>query len=58
LRAFLQDNAHYRIEFFNSFIETFYRDLIGQRMPLCLRYAEQSMIPTSAQSIWLTKQAR
>lgn len=55
LRAFLQDNDHYGIEFFNSFIEMFYRDLIAQRMPLCLRHAEESMIPTSAQSIWLRK---
>lgn len=57
LRAFLQDNRHYRIEFFNSFMETFYRDQIARDMPLCLRHAEQSMIPTSAQSLWLTKQA-
>ena len=55
LRAFLQDNASYRIEFFNSFVEGFHRDLIGGRMPLCLRHAAQSMIPTSAQSIWLKK---
>jgi hypothetical protein len=55
LRAFLQNNDRYRIEFFNSFMATFYRDLIARQMPLCLHHAAESMIPTSAQSIWLRK---
>jgi len=57
LRAFLQENSRYSIELFNSFVEVFHRDRIARQMPLCLRYAEQSMIPTSAQSIWLRKQS-
>jgi hypothetical protein len=58
LRGFLQENSRYRIELFNSFLEVFHRDRITRQMPMCLRHAQQSMIPTSAQSIWLKKLAR
>jgi predicted O-methyltransferase YrrM len=55
LRAFLQYNERFTIEVFNSFLETFHRDTIAREMPLCTRYSTQSMVPTSAQSIWLKK---
>lgn len=55
LRAFLQYNDAFAIQIFNSFLERFHRDLIARDMPLCLRYSQQSIIPTSAQSIWLKK---
>jgi hypothetical protein len=57
LRAFLQENTRYSIELFNAFLEIFHRDRLALDMPLCLRHAEQSMISTSAQSIWLKKQS-
>jgi hypothetical protein len=55
LRAFLQYNDAFAIQLFNSFLERFHRDVIARDMPLCLQYSEQSMMPTSAQSIWLKK---
>ncbi len=55
LRAFLQHNDRFRIDLFNSFLDHFHRDTVARQMPLCLRHAAQSMIPTSAQSIWLQK---
>jgi predicted O-methyltransferase YrrM len=55
LRAFLQYNDAFEIQLSNSFIEHFHRDLVSRDMPLCLNYAKESMIPTSAQSIWLKK---
>jgi hypothetical protein len=55
LRAFLQNNSRYSIQLFNSFVEIFYRDRVERDMPLCLRYSRQSIIPTSAQSVWLKK---
>jgi hypothetical protein len=55
LRAFLQHNACFRIQLFNSFLERFHRDTVAREMPSCLRYSTHSMIPTSAQSIWLKK---
>lgn len=55
LRAFLQYNTAFVIELFNSFLEIFHKDTVARRMPLCVQYAKQSMMPTSAQSIWLRK---
>jgi hypothetical protein len=55
LRAFLQHNTRFEIQFFNSFMERFHRDKIARAMPLCLKYSRQSMVQTSAQSIWLKK---
>jgi hypothetical protein len=55
LRAFLQYNQTFTIEIFNSFLEAFHKDLVAREMPLCTRYSTQSMVPTSAQSIWLKK---
>jgi len=55
LHAFLQYNDAFAIELSNSFVEHFHRDLVSRGMPLCLNYAKESMIPTSAQSIWLKK---
>lgn len=55
LHAFLQYNDAFSIELYNSYIEQFHRDMVNRHMPLCLNYAKESMIPTSAQSIWLKK---
>jgi hypothetical protein len=55
LRAFLQNNDGFEIQLFNSFIERFHRQRIAANMPLCLRFSRQSMVPSSAQSIWLRK---
>ena len=55
LRAFLQYNPAFRVLLFNSFLERFHRDRIATLMPLCLHYSSASMVPTSAQSIWLRK---
>jgi hypothetical protein len=55
LRAFLQYNDRFRIQIFNSFLETFHRERIAREMPLCARFSRHSMVPTSAQSIWLLK---
>lgn len=55
VRAFLQYNDSFSIQLFNHFLECFHRDLIQQHMPLCLEFSGHSMIPTSAQSIWLKK---
>jgi hypothetical protein len=37
LRAFLQFNTSFRIEFMNTFLEHFHEARFAQRMPLCLR---------------------
>jgi len=55
LHAFLQYNEAFSVQLFNSFLEHFHRDLVAREMPLCLDHSQQSMIPTSAQSIWLKK---
>lgn len=55
LRSFLQYNTRFEIQFFNSFLERFHKDTIARAMPLCLHYSAQSMMPTSAQSLWLRK---
>jgi predicted O-methyltransferase YrrM len=55
LRAFLQHNDRFKIELFNSFLERFHADTLTRLMPLTNRYASSSMIPTSAQSLWLRK---
>lgn len=55
LRAFLQHNDRFQIRLFNSFLEHFHRDVVARQMPLCLRHSRQSMVPTSAQSLWLQK---
>ena len=55
LHGFLQYNDAFSIQLFNSFIEHFHRDVVSRDMPMCLNYAKQSIIPTSAQSIWLKK---
>jgi hypothetical protein len=56
LRAFLQYNAAFAIELFNAYLQTFHKDRVARLMPLCTRYSRHSMVPTSAQSIWLKKQ--
>lgn len=55
LHAFLQYNDAFSVQLSNSFIEHFHRERVRRDMPLCLNYAKESMIPTSAQSIWLKK---
>lgn len=55
LRAFLQYNDAFAIQLFNSFLERFHRDEIARDLPLCLKFSRFSMIPTSAQSIWLKR---
>jgi predicted O-methyltransferase YrrM len=55
LRSFLQYNSAFEIRLFNSFMERFHKDVVADAMPLCVQYSTHSMIPTSAQSLWLTK---
>jgi hypothetical protein len=55
LHAFLQYNDAYAIQLSNSFVEHFHRDVVSRDMPLCLNFAKASIIPTSAQSLWLKK---
>jgi hypothetical protein len=55
LRAFLQYNATFAIELFNAYLATFHQDTMARKMPLCTHYSRHSMVPTSAQSIWLKK---
>ena len=55
LHAFLQYNDAFAIQLSNSFIQHFHRDVVSRDMPLCLNYAKESIVPTSAQSIWLKK---
>jgi hypothetical protein len=47
LRAFLQYNAAFSIQFFNSYLSHFHRDRIAQAMPLCLK--------NPGGSIWLRR---
>lgn len=47
LRAFLQYNASFRVIFFNTFLEHFFRDYFEANMPLCLR--------NPGGSIWIQK---
>lgn len=47
LRTFLQYNYDYKIVFFNTFLEYFYRDKFVEKMPLCLK--------NTGGSIWLKK---
>jgi len=55
VRAFLQYNQAFEIQMFNSFIERFHRDRLERSMPLCTRFVEANMVPTSAQSLWLKR---
>jgi len=64
LRAFLQYNEHFKIIFFNSYMEDFHEEWYKKNMPLCLRLHEKrpgkeknsfNYHPTRAQSIWLKK---
>jgi len=55
VRAFLQYNEAFEIQMFNSFIERFHRDRLERSMPLCTRFVEANMVPTSAQSLWLKR---
>lgn len=47
LRAFLQYNDRWKIAFCNTYLETFFRNLFIQKMPLCLE--------NEGGSIWLTQ---
>jgi len=47
LRAFLQYNNAFKIQYFNSFIAQFHRDELAKEMPLCLR--------DTGGSIWIKK---
>ncbi len=55
LRAFLQNNTQFTIQMFNSYLHQFHKNRIADAMPLSEKYAQQSMIKTSGQSIWLRK---
>lgn len=48
LRAFLQCNSQFKIQFFNTYLEHFYEDLFKQHMPLCLKQI--------GGSIWIKKE--
>lgn len=47
LRAFLQYNPSFKIVFFNSFLEHFYKDRFEREMPLCIK--------NKGGSIWIQK---
>lgn len=47
LRAFLQYNNDFRIIFFNDFLCRFYKDIIREKMPLCLK--------NTGGAIWIKK---
>ena len=47
LRAFLQYNSKFKIVFFNTFLEYYYKDWFDKNMPLCLK--------NKGGSIWLVK---
>jgi len=47
LRAFLQYNNDFKIIFFNTFLEYFFKDKFGSEMPLCLK--------NPGGSIWIKK---
>jgi hypothetical protein len=47
LRAFLQNNDHFRIIFFSTFLEHFYEEKFRSSMPLCLK--------NRGGSIWIRK---
>ncbi len=47
LRAFLQYNKQFKIEIFNTYLETLYKDFFVKNMPLCLQ--------NTGGSIWLRK---
>ena len=47
LRSFLQYNTAFPILYFNAYIHQFHRELLGQKMPLCLR--------NPGGSLWLKK---
>jgi hypothetical protein len=47
LRAFLQNNSAFRLEFFTSFLRRVHGERLGELMPLCLEHP--------GGSIWLRK---
>ena len=47
LRAFLQYNNAFKIEVFNTFLASLYKDFFVENMPLCLK--------NTGGSIWLKK---
>ena len=47
LRAFLQYNEHFKIIFFNTFLEHFYESRFVKKMPLCMK--------NKGGSIWIQK---
>ncbi|MBD2158903.1 class I SAM-dependent methyltransferase [Leptolyngbya sp. FACHB-16] len=58
LRAFLQYNKTFEIEFFNTFLQYFYHDLFVAEMPLCLKgvnYEWNGHHTWGGGSIWLRK---
>jgi hypothetical protein len=54
LRAFLQYNEAFRIIFFNTFLERFFKDRLVQEFPLCIRKYTQKKETVNG-SIWLRK---
>jgi predicted O-methyltransferase YrrM len=54
LRAFLQFNADFRILFFPSFLQAFYKEQLALKLPLATRHPRSWPALTSA-SIWLTR---
>lgn len=53
LRAFLQFNSQFEIVYFNTFVESFYRDKVKEKMPLCLVKSTDDRVTTG--SIWLRR---
>jgi hypothetical protein len=53
LRAFLQNNKRFHIEFFNSYLAHFQRDRLLQDLPLCLHPLKTCPGVPSGSSLWL-----
>ena len=49
VRAFLQHNRDFSIQFFNSYVGTFYQEFLQKNMPLCLK--------DTGGSLWIRKEA-
>jgi hypothetical protein len=54
LRAFLQYNTSFEILYFNSFINSFHREKLKDKMPLCLNKSSY-VLTKEASSLWLKK---
>ncbi len=58
LRAFLQYNQAFEIQFFNSYFGHLHRDLLAKEMPLCLSLPAGDMVQSIGGSFWMKKVIR